>query len=260
MNAYLTKFRKITLISLLLVAIVAGLSGCQKKEEKTITVFAAASTTDIMEQIAAEYEKETSIKVKLNLASSGKLARQIEAGAPADVFISASLKWMKYLNEKDMVSDDQVFLKNSLVLITNKDNDASAYEKAGAEALITLDGKISIGDPEHVPAGAYAKEALESLDLYTKLEKKMLFAESVRAALTLIEMNESEAGVVYKTDAMASAKVKVVYEFPEETHKQIAYPCSLVKGGADEGKEFLKYITGSDYAKDLYVKSGFTLP
>lgn len=252
--------KKKSFLKILMVLIASNVLffSCSNNKSK-ITVFAAASTTEVMEIISKKYQELNGLKVKLNLASSGKLARQIEAGAPCDVFISASLKWMKYLKDKELINNEHIFLKNSLVLIVNKEVDDTSYKKSGINMLLEIDDKISMGDPEHVPAGAYAKGALEYLGLYNKIKNRILPAQSVRAALSVIELNEAGAGIVYKTDAFASSKVKIISEFPEKSHIPIKYPCAIVKGAFEGSKKFIDFLN-SDFAKKIFKEKGFTLP
>lgn len=250
----------IAFLSLSMLAV--GLISCSQKAA-SLTVFAAASTTDIMQQLAQEYEKQKGISVRLNLASSGKLARQIESGAPADVFISASMRWMEYLKTKDLVQSDQVLLKNRLVLIVNKQMLSEDLQKQGISALSTYPGRVAMSDPEFVPAGMYAKDALQELGLYEGIQKQLLLGQSVRATLSVVELGEAALGIVYQTDALASDKVQVLADFPEQSYRPIVYPCGILKNEAGESTElaadFVRFISESDFALQLYPQKGFML-
>ena len=226
-----------------------------------LTVFIAASTTDVISVIAASYEKDTGVVIKINPASSGTLAKQIEQGAPADVYISASAKWMKYIKELGVSEMESSFIMNRLVLIAPEDtalNEMEISENLNLPELFK--GHFSMGDPAHVPAGKYAKEALEYYGWYETLGPQILPAADVRAALSVVELDEADLGVVYETDALKSGHVKVVSHFPEESHTPIEYFCSVLKESAPEAEAFYNYLLNSTEAKELYTKYGFSLP
>ncbi len=191
-------------------------------------MFAAASLTNAMQDIAAEYKKEKNVDVISSFASSSTLARQIEAGAPADLFISADQKWMDYAAEKKSIdtATRETLLGNSLVVVAPK---ASAQgdltiNKATDWTRLLNGGRLAVGDPEHVPAGIYAK-ALQKLGAWETLSPKLAPAEDVRGALALVERNEAPLGIVYGSDAVASKGVKVVGTFPEDSHKKSGISC-----------------------------------
>ena len=197
-------------------------SGRWQTTEK-ITVFAAASLTNALRDVQ-RHIKEKNVDVVSSFASSSTLARQIEAGAPADLFISADQKWMDYAAEKKSIdpATRETLLGNSLVVVA---------PKASAQADITINketnwmsllngGRLAVGDPEHVPAGIYAKEALQKLGAWETLSPKLAPAEDVRGALALVERNETPLGIVYGSDAVASKGVKVVATFPEDSTRK----------------------------------------
>ncbi|WP_226396191.1 molybdate ABC transporter substrate-binding protein [Haemophilus sp. Marseille-Q0026] len=225
-----------------------------------ITVFAAASMTNVLQEINKDFEKANpQDKVTFSFASSSVLAKQIEQDAPADVFISADTKWMDYVQEKQPAKTKNVhnLVKNDLVLI------APIASKIQAKSIQAVDfnkeladGYLSVGDPSHVPAGKYAKKALEYYKLWDGLESKLVRAKNVRDALSYVERNEAPLGIVYATDAKVSAtKVKIVATFPNESYGEVVYPAATVSDKA-EAKKFLDFLkTPSAQAK--FKEAGF---
>lgn len=226
------------------------------------TVFAAASTTNAITEIGKLLEQKNKIKVTGSFASSSTLAKQIEQGAPADVFLSADLKWMDYLAGKKMIDEKSRFnlLGNRLVLIAPASSTLKVDIKQGFDlAKLLGEGKLSMGDPSHVPAGIYGKQALEKLGVWKSVESKVAGAKDVRAALALVEREEAPLGVVYATDAAISKKVKVVGVFPLDSHPPIVYPVALVKDrGTPAAKALLDFLKSPD-AKGVFEKYGFTV-
>jgi molybdate transport system substrate-binding protein len=248
------------LLCLVLIVFTLLLSCTKSKPESSITVFAAASTTDVVMEIARQFEKETSVKIRLSTASSGTLARQIEQGAEADVFISASKKWMDYCDSLNLLEEQQPFLKNRLVLIAHKDSVHEPFELTADSNLPSLfTSKLSMGDPAHVPAGQYALEALETLGWYEELEPRILPAADVRAALSVVEMDEADFGIVYETDALKSTKVKIISFFPQESYSPVLYYCALVQGRDSSGDAFYSYLQSNSEAAEIFTKYGFSL-
>lgn len=239
-----------------------SVAGHALAEEGKITVFAAASLTNAMQDIAATYKKEKNVEVVSSFASSSTLARQIEAGAPADLFISADQKWMDYAVEKKTVdtATREILLGNSLVVVAPKES---------AQANIAIDaktnwtsllngGRLAVGDPEHVPAGIYAKEALQKLGAWETLSPSLAPAEDVRGALALVERNEAPLGIVYGSDAVASKGVKVVGTFPEGSHKKVEYPMAITEGHKNATvSAFYDYLKGPE-ASAVFKRYGFT--
>jgi molybdate transport system substrate-binding protein len=226
------------------------------------TIFAAASTTNAITDIGKLFEQKNKIKVTHSFASSSTLAKQIEQGAPADVFLSADLKWMDYLAGKKMIDPQSRFnlLGNKIVLIAPASSTLKVDIKPGFDlAKLLGDGKLSMGDPSHVPAGIYGKQALEKLGVWKSVESKVAGAKDVRAALALVEREEAPLGVVYSTDAAISKKVKVVGVFPADSHPPIVYPVALVKDhGTAAAKSFLEFLKTPD-AKAVFEKYGFSV-
>ncbi|CAI1559196.1 Molybdate-binding periplasmic protein precursor [Serratia quinivorans] len=234
----------------------------QASAAEKVTVFAAASLTNALQDIATQYQKGKDVQVVSSFASSSTLARQIEQGAPADLFISADQQWMDYaIDKQQMVKDTRyTLLGNELVLIAAKD---------AKQAKITLDkqtdwtkllngGRLSVGDPDHVPAGIYAKEALQNLGAWTALEPKLARANNVRSAMTLVERGEAPLGIVYGSDAVASDKVSVVAIFPEDSHKPVEYPMAIVKGHQTPAvSAFYSYLKSPEAAA-IFKHYGFS--
>ncbi|HHT8825001.1 TPA: molybdate ABC transporter substrate-binding protein [Yersinia enterocolitica] len=227
-----------------------------------MTVFAAASLTNALQDIAAQYKKEKQVDVVASYASSSTLARQIEQGAPADLFISADQQWMDYaIDKQQMVANTRyTLLGNELVLIAPKDSKITKVEidkKTDWKKLLE-GGRLAVGDPDHVPAGIYAKESLENLGAWATLAPEMARANNVRSAMALVERAEAPLGIVYGSDAIASDKVKVVGVFPEVSHKPVEYPMAIVKGHENPTvTAFYDYLK-SPAAAVIFEKYGFT--
>jgi molybdate transport system substrate-binding protein len=230
-------------------------------EAQKITVFAAASTTNAVTDVARLFEQAYPVKVSLSFASSSTLAKQIESGAPADVYVSANPNWMDYLAEKKSIvlSSRSDLLSNRIVLIAPK---SSTLENVKIDSALDLkgllgDGRFAMGDPDHVPAGMYGKKALENLGLWDSVKDKIARAKDVRAALVLVERGESPLGQVYATDAAISDKVKIVGTFPEDCHPPIIYPVAMVKESAD-AKQFITFMK-SEKSAEIFRKYGFSI-
>ncbi|ORM67675.1 molybdate ABC transporter substrate-binding protein [Pantoea rwandensis] len=238
-----------------------SMSGHAVAAEK-ITVFAAASLTNAMQDIAAQYQKKSGVEVVSSFASSSTLARQIEQGAPADLFISADQQWMDYAVDKKSVVENTRYtlLGNDLVLIAPKSDSAKAVTiNAHTDWKNLLKGeRLAVGDPDHVPAGIYAKEALQKLGAWDTVSPLLAPANNVRAALALVERNESPYGIVYGSDAVASDKVQVVGHFPADSHKPVEYPMAVVKEHQNATVDaFYSYLQGPDAAA-VFKQYGFT--
>jgi molybdate transport system substrate-binding protein len=225
-----------------------------------ITVFAAASLTDSLKEIAAGYEKTSGDKITFNFGASSTLARQIDAGAPADIFFSADEAQMDGLAKKDLIdpATRKSRLGNMLVVVIATDstlqiNSASDLTNAAVK-------QIALADPKAVPAGVYAKAWLTQQQLWPAIEPKVVPTENVRGALAAVESGNVEAGVVYKTDAGISKKVKVAYEVSAKDAPDISYPMALVKESKqpDAAKDFLNYLDSQE-AGDIFKKFGFIL-
>ncbi|WGR94331.1 molybdate ABC transporter substrate-binding protein [Bradyrhizobium sp. ISRA443] len=229
-------------------------------DDKTLTVFAAASMKNALDDIDAAYIAKTGVKINASYAASSALAKQIEQGAPADVFVSADTDWMDYaIKQKTINEPTRVnLLGNSIVLIAPKDSKIDNVNIAPGFDLAKLagDGKIATGDVKAVPVGKYAKAALEKLGAWQAAEPKFAMAESVRAALTLVARGEAVLGIVYSTDAKVEPGVKIVGTFPAGTHPAIIYPVAATTNAKPETSDYLAFLRSSA-AKTILEKYGF---
>ncbi|MGI2258497.1 molybdate ABC transporter substrate-binding protein [Shewanella sp. GXUN23E] len=249
----LLKFTSVTLMGLVL-----SMSPAFAKEK--ITVFAAASLNNALTDIAREYDKAHDTETVLSFASSSTLARQIAEGAPADIYLSANQKWMNYLVDEKVVNaaNRVTLLKNTLVLIAPKSSPIEHVPLTPDWDIKTsLDNtRLAVGDPDHVPAGRYAMEALKSLGLWQQAEPLLARANNVRGALALVERGESQLGIVYGTDAKVAANVKVVATFPAASHDPIEYPMALVTPQNSQAKAFYDYLQAKQ-ARAVFERYGF---
>lgn len=227
----------------------------------SVLVFAAASTTDALDAIIAAYGK-TSGSVKASYASSSTLARQIVNGAPANVFISADQKWMDYIagSKKVAAGTRRNLLRNTLVLIAPATSTTTIRIAPGFPLAAALGkGRLAVGDPDHVPAGIYARQALTHLGVWSQVASKTARAQNVRAALALVERGETPFGIVYSTDARASSKVRIVDTFPRDSHPPIVYPAALVAGhDTAEAKRFFAFMTSPEAVR-IFARFGFVV-
>lgn len=227
-----------------------------------IVVFAAASTTDAINEIGELYAAGDMGRITTSFASSSTLAKQIVNGAPADVFVSADKQWMDYLEEKNAIDKAGRFdlLGNRIVLIAPKQSPIKTVAIRSGLALAPMlgsDGRLSMADPEHVPVGIYGKKALESLGLWEQVEDRLAPMKDVRAALVLVERGEAPLGVVYATDAAISKNVRLLGTFPLNSHPPIVYPVAAVSGGkSDAAGAFMEFLKTSQ-AREVFEKYGF---
>jgi len=229
---------------------------------KTITVFAAASMKNALDDVDAAFTKRSGIKVVASYDASSALMKQIEAGAPADIFASADLKWMDYGSEKKLIKDDTRvnLLGNVLVLIAAKDAKIEHVDIVPGFDLAKLagDGRIATGDVKAVPVGLYAKAALEKLGAWAAVEPKMAMTANVRAALVLVARGEAPLGIVYATDAKVEPGVKVVGTFPDNSHDPIIYPVAATVNAKPEAAQYLAFLR-SAAAKSVFEAYGFAV-
>jgi molybdate transport system substrate-binding protein len=225
--------------------------------QEKVTVFAAASMKNALDNANKAWGKE----VTVSYAASSALAKQIEGGAPADIFISADLDWMKYVSDKKLVKEDTKtnWLGNRIVIVAAKDNAKPIDIKQGFDlAGLLKGGKLAMGEPNAVPAGKYGKAALEKLGVWA-VEKSVASAESVRAALALVSRGEAPYGIVYATDAAADPGVVVVGKFPEDTHPPIIYPIAVLsESKAKDAAAYLEFLKSAK-AAPFFEKEGFTV-
>jgi molybdate transport system substrate-binding protein len=232
-------------------------------QSEPVVVFAAASMKNALDEAAKQWTEKCGTEVKSSYAASSALAKQIEAGAPADIFISADLDWMDYADGKKLVKAGTRgnLLGNSIVLVANKDwNKGDVKIAKGFDlAMLLGDGRLSMADTATVPAGKYGKAALEKLGAWDGVSGKLAQAENVRAALALVGRGEAPLGIVYKTDAAAEPNVKIVGTFPDDSHKPIVYPAALIEASKNtKAGDFLKYLASPE-AKTIFEKHGFTV-
>lgn len=252
----------VMLLSLMLVLVGCGNNNKPDAEAppaKTVelNVFAAASLTDAAQELQKLYNKEhPDIKIVYNFASSGTLQKQIEEGAPADLFISAGKKQMDTLQEAGLIVDStrQNLLGNELVLIVPQDSSVSSFKDLATDKI----GKIGIGTPETVPVGKYSQEALTTMGIWESLQPKLVMAKDVRQVLTYVESNNVDAGLVYRSDTYGVDKVRIVETAPAESHSPIVYPMAIVKASQQQAaaEDFFTFLTGGA-ADKIFEKYGF---
>jgi len=256
--------KKIILIPLMLILAMSmiAMTGCSSNEEKTeVTVLAAASLTDALDEIIAEYEKDADATITASYAGSGDLVQQIEGGVPCDIFISASKSNMDQLEEGGYIDTETRadMLINTLTLI-------STIEKKSSVAMNTLTsdevGTIAVGEPETVPAGKYATQALDNLGITSQLTDKIVYAKDVRAVLDYVETGNADCGFVYRTDAlmMDTEKGAIIGDVDESLHDAIVYPAAILAEApaGDVAADFFEFLKG-DFAKSVFEKYGFTV-
>jgi molybdate transport system substrate-binding protein len=227
-----------------------------------VTVFAAASLTNAMGEVGKAFETKETHTVRFSFASSSTLAKQIENGAPAHLFLSADLDWMDYLDQRKLIVDGSRvnLLGNLLVMIAPVSSTLKVDLKPGIDlAGLLSGGLLATGDPDHVPVGKYARQALEKLGSWKGIEGRIARTDSVRAALALVERAECPLGIVYATDAAASPKVKVVGVFPADSYPPVVYPAALVKGKETPAARRLLEFLKIPEAKSIFEKHGFTV-
>lgn len=230
--------------------------------QEKVTVFAAASMKNALDNANKAWGAEGGKEVVVSYAASGALAKQIEGGAPADIFISADLDWMKYVSDKKLVKEDTKtnWLGNRLVLVAPKDAAKPVEIKPGFDlAGLLKGGKLAMGEPKAVPAGKYGQAALEKLGVWSSVEKNVALADSVRSALAFVSRGEAPYGIVYQTDAAADPGVAVVGKFPEGTHPPIIYPIAILsESKSPDAAAYLDYLKSAK-AAPFFEKEGFTV-
>jgi len=226
-----------------------------------VLVFAAASLSDVLDEIDRAYAAKTGTDVRASYASSSVLAKQIESGAPADVFVAADREWMDYLEERGLLKrgSRHDLLGNTLVLIAGADSTlqlkvAPGFDLAGALGK----GRLAVGDPDSVPAGVYAQAALVKLGVWDRVRDHLARADNVRTALEYVARGESPLGIVYGTDARAEKRVRVVGVFSADTHPPITYPVALTAGARPEAERYREFLQ-SDAARQIFTRRGFVV-
>ncbi len=227
---------------------------------EVVVLYAAASTSNALNEIITQFNHTTpNIKVKVSFASSSTLAKQIEAGAPAGIYISANPSWMDYLQKRHLIVNGsrKNLLKNQIVLVVHKGKQMVVKMNSHFDFARQLTGKLCLGDTAHVPAGIYAKQALVSLDWWSQVKSRVVGSSDARASLALIERGECVAGIVYTTDANASNKIKLIAKFPNNTHNPIVYPVALIAPANHAANIFLQYLSSSPATK-IFNQYGFS--
>ncbi|KXF76062.1 molybdate ABC transporter substrate-binding protein [Paramesorhizobium deserti] len=234
----------------LLLAFSLGISAGAHAGDK-VTVFAAASMKDVIEEAAKQFKAAQGAEVTASFAASSVLAKQIEAGAPASIFISADEDWMNYLQERKLISvpSRRIIAGNALVVGTQPG-------EMGKMPDILATERFAMGDPSNVPAGKYGKAALETLGFWSEVEKNAVFAENVRVALQYVSRGEVNAAIVYASDLAAAQGLEEAYRFPASSHKPILYPAALVGKPSAEAKAFLDFLS-SDAGQAIVRAKGF---
>ena len=230
---------------------------------QTLTVFAAASLTDAMKDISELWVQTGHDAPRLSFASSSTLARQIEQGAPANIFASADEQWMDDLARLDLIAPDtrHDLLGNDLVLVVPANQPLRLTIGSGLDltALLGSDGRLAVGNPAHVPAGIYAAQALRKLGLWDTVAGRLAATSNVRSALLLVERGEAPAGIVYATDAAASKGVAITGVFPDNSHDPITYPFAVTKSGdTQDARAFLAFLS-TKAAREVWARRGFKL-
>jgi molybdate transport system substrate-binding protein len=240
-----------------------GVAAAHAAEAQELLVFAAASLKDALDAAIVEYTAaDSGREVVASYASSSTLARQIEQGAPADLFISANPEWMDYLAERGLIHADSRtdLLGNGLVLVAPEDSEVSVEIAPSFDLLGSLaGGRLAMGDPDHVPAGVYGKAALESLGVWHEVAPAVVRADNVRAALALVARGEAPLGIVYRSDAVADPSVRIVGAFPEDSHPPIIYPVAVIADSKHPGAAGLVDFLKSRSAASVFERYGFSL-
>lgn len=236
-------------------------SGATVAQAADVTVFAAASLKNALDSVIADFQKETGKQVVVSYAASSALARQIEQGAPADLFISADLDWMDYLQERGLIRREtrRTLLGNRIVLVAPATTAKPLELKPGALGAALGNGRLAIANVQSVPAGRYGKAALGSLGLWAEVSGRLAEAENVRAALTYVSRGEAPLGLVYETDAKADPNVAVVARFPDSSHPPVVYPVALTATSKSHQAPIFLDALRSRKSADVFARQGFTM-
>jgi molybdate transport system substrate-binding protein len=251
------RFRSAAAMILVVAAVLGTMPAAFSAE---IIIFAAASLKDALDEAARAYSSQTGDAAKISYAASSTLAKQIEAGAPADMFISADLDWMDYLQQRNLIQPGtrKNLLGNRLVIIAPSDSDIKLDTKPGFDLANALEGgRLAMADPDSVPAGKYGRAALEKLGVWNSVRAAVAPAENVRAALLFVARREAPLGIVYATDARVEPGVKVVGSFPADSHPAIIYPVAATAIAKPEAADYLAFLRSSA-AKIIFEKYGFS--
>lgn len=259
MNLLRRHILALTALSLAAIAVTSAPSHAQEK----VTVFAAASLKNALDAANVAWSAKSAKEATVSYAASSALAKQIEAGAPADVFISADLDWMNYVQERKLIVDDSRsdFLGNRIVLVATKGPDAKPVDIVPDFPLAKMlgDERLAMGEVNSVPAGKYGKAALEKLGIWDSVKDKVAGADSVRAALALVSQGEAPLGIVYQTDATADDGVVTIGTFPADSHPPIIYPIAITADSKNpDAKTYVEFLTSPEAAPHFEAQ-GFTV-
>lgn len=229
-------------------------SGQSEAERADISIMAAASLTDALEELKLTYEEQENVELIINYGSSGQLRQQISQGAPADIFLSADISDMELLEQDESVSESIDLLQNQLTLVASPSaaEELHAWEDITREAL----QGVSIGEPDTVPAGRYARQSLENLNLWEEVEANLIYGSDVRQVLTYVETGNVDAGIVYQTDALTSEQINIIDHAPEDSHDPITYPFGLLNEADGEAQDFYYWLQ-EDESLDVFESYGF---
>ena len=258
--------RALTVLALVGTAGLAGAAGAGRTAGENapaqLLVFAAASLSEALDEVGRAFTTRTGVRVNASYAASSVLAKQIEAGAPADAFFSADLAWVDYLDERGLLKrgSRRDLLGNSLVLIAPADSPLRLSIAPGFDLTAALgEGRLATADPDSVPAGKYARAALTKLGVWQSVSDRLVRGENVRAALAYVARGEAPLGIVYQTDAQAEKRVRVVGVFPEDSHSPITYALALTVRARPEAARFADFLA-SETARQIFTRYGFTAP
>lgn len=255
-------FTRLLLCAVLLLAWLAGehaQAQAAQPADRSMLVFAAASLTDVLQEIGDAYTEETRQPLRFSFAASSTLARQIEMGANADVFVSADVQWMDYLQSRGLIDESsrRDVAGNRLVLVAPADSELALQIEPHFPLAKALDGgRLAIGDPDIVPAGRYARAALTHLGVWDDVAKRLVYADNVRTALVYVARGETPLGIVYATDARVEHRVRIVNAFSRETHPAIFYPAAAAAGARTAAQAFVAFLR-EDRAQELFRRHGF---
>ena len=255
-------FRRFCAGAAILVALTVLATVPAASDAAEIVVFAAASLKEALDDAVRAYDRQSGDTVKISYAASSTLAKQIESGAPADVFISADLEWMDYLQQHGLIKPPtrRNLLGNRLVIVAPAESDLKLDIKLGFDLAGALKGgRLAMADPDSVPAGKYGKAALEKLGVWNSVQAAVAPAENVRAALLFVSRGEAPLGIVYATDAAADPRVMIAGAFPEDTHPPIIYPAAVTADSKNPGAARLLDFLVSPAARPIFEKRGFTV-
>lgn len=242
----------------LVIAILVGFVSVHAYAGSEVKLYAAASLTDVMNALLKDYRNHSTVVIKASFAGSATLAKQIERGAPADLFISADQEWANYLGGRNLLSNEsrKTLLMNELVLISPLTSNTPVALSSTFNFAAAFKGRLCVGDPRSVPAGRYAKQALSHFGWWDSISARLVSTEDVRTALSFVERAECSLGIVYKTDTLLSKRVKVIATFPASSHTPIEYPIALTRTANKEAKLFWTYLQ-SEAAKTIFIRYGF---